>query len=142
MKKITKKTLENFKTYLFESEKSRATIEKYMRDVKKFAVWVKKCEINKKDVLDYKEYLTSIYATVSVNSMLSSLNTFFEFMGEITLKVKTLKFQKQLFLNNEKMLTKEEYFRLLKTAKEKGNKQLFLIMQTICSCGIRVSDDI
>lgn len=140
MKKITKTTISKFRLYLSEEEKSKATIEKYLRDVNAFSLWLKNNELTKKHVLEYKEYLTTKYAPKSVNSVLSSLNSFFSFIGVNELKVKTLKIQKQLFLNNEKMLTKEEYNRLLKSAREKGNKRLFLIMQTICSCGIRVSE--
>lgn len=140
MKKITKKTISKFSQYLSEEEKSTATIEKYVRDVTAFYTVIKGKELTKKCVLNYKEYLMRKYAPKSVNSGLSSLNSFFSFIGADNLKVKTLKIQKQLFLNNEKMLTREEYIRLLKSAKERGNKRLYLIMQTICSCGIRVSE--
>lgn len=37
-------------------------------------------------------------------------------------------------------MTKAEYERLLKAAKSKKNERLFLIMQTICGTGIRVSE--
>lgn len=56
------------------------------------------------------------------------------------LKVKTLKIQKQIFASAEKELTRAEYMRLLNAAKQKGNEKLYLLMQTICSSGIRVSE--
>ena len=40
----------------------------------------------------------------------------------------------------EQELTKSEYERLLTEAKRKGNEKLYLLMQTICSTGIRVSE--
>ena len=76
----------------------------------------------------------------SVNSMLSSLNGFFEFTGEYGLKVKSIKIQNRIFAKNERELTKAEYKRLLKAAKARGNVKLNLIMQTICATGIRVSE--
>ena len=66
-------------------------------------------------------------------------NSFFHFMDRYDLKVKSLKIQKQIFLSTEKELTKIEYLRLLEAAKQK-NQRLYLLMQTICSTGIRVSE--
>ena len=111
-----------------------------MRDVKAFFTWVSGCEIEKRTVLDYKEYLTGKFAPASVNSVLSSLNSFFEFTGMYNLKVKMLKIQKQIFARKDKELTKSEYVRLLNAAKQKKNERLFYLMQTICSSGIRVSE--
>ena len=140
MKRITDETVRNFKEYLINEEKSRATTDKYIRDLKAFAAWLGGEELSKAKVLEYKEHIITKYAPASVNSILSSLNSFFEYGGECGLKVKNLKIQKQIFTKVEKELTKAEYERLLKAAKSKGNRKLNLIMQTICATGIRVSE--
>lgn len=140
MKKITKKAIKKFKEYLIDEEKGEATLEKYIRDVEAFVSWLGENEINKVKVLEYKKHLIAGYAPASVNSMLSSLNSFFEYAGEFELKVKNIKIQKQIFAKNEKDLTKEEYYRLLTEARTNGNRKLYLIMQTICATGIRVSE--
>ena len=140
MKKITDKIIKKFREYLIDEEKSKATIEKYIRDITAFAAWLDGADLTKVKVLEYKEYLIKNYAPASVNSVLSSLNSFFGFNEEYGLKVKSLKIQKQIFAKNEKELTKAEYERLLKAAKSKGNRKLFLLMQTICATGIRVSE--
>lgn len=140
MKKITDKIIKKFKEYLIDEEKSKATIEKYIRDLTVFVCWLGGAELNKTKVLGYKEYIISKYAPASVNSILSSLNSFFDFIGEYGLKVKNLKIQKQIFAKNEKELTKAEYDRLLAAAKAEGNQKLNLLMQTICATGIRVSE--
>ena len=54
---ITRELIENFKHYLIEEEKSSATLEKYMRDVTVFFAWLAGCELDKRKVLEYKEYL-------------------------------------------------------------------------------------
>jgi len=54
--------------------------------------------------------------------------------------VKSVKIQKQIFSNEEKELSKAEYERLLIVAKNKNNERLYYLMQTICSCGLRVSE--
>ena len=140
MKKITDKIIKKFKEYLIDEEKSKATIEKYIRDLTVFVSWLGGAELSKTKVLGYKEYIISKYAPASVNSILSSLNSFFDFIGEYGLKVKNLKIQKQIFAKNEKELTKAEYDRLLSAAKAEGNQKLNLLMQTICATGIRVSE--
>ncbi len=137
---MTQEQILDFEGYLINEEKAAATLEKYMRDVKAFFIWVSGCEIDKRTVLDYKEYLTGKFAPASVNSVLSSLNSFFEFTGMYNLKVKMLKIQKQIFARRDKELTKAEYERLLDAAKLKKNERLFYLMQTICSSGIRVSE--
>lgn len=140
MKKITKELIKNFRRYLIEEEKAAATVEKYIRDINVFADWLGDKELDKETVLTYKENLIKNYAPASVNSVLSSLNSFFTFNEWYNLRVKNLKIQRQTFANKDNELNKEEYERLLTAAKSKGNEQLYFLMQTICSTGIRVSE--
>ena len=100
MKTITNETIINFKEYLQNEEKSSATIEKYIHDVACFKTKHEGGELTKSAVLEYKSNLVETYKTASVNSMLSSLNSFFDFMGWHELKVKNVKVQKQMFLTN------------------------------------------
>ena len=140
MKKITKELINKFRQYLIEEEKATATVEKYIRDINVFAAWLGEKTLDKETVLTYKESLTKNYAPASVNSVLSSLNSFFAFNEWYNLRVKNLKIQRQIFANKDNELTKDEYKRLLTAAKGKGNEQLYFLMQTICSTGIRVSE--
>lgn len=140
MIKITKEHIEKYKRYLLEEEKAFATIEKYMRDITAFSEWMDSRMLDKEAVLEYKEYLKDLYMPASANSVLSSLNSFFSFNEWYNLKVKTLKIQRQIFATSDKELTKSEYERLLAEAKRKGNEKLYLLMQTICATGIRVSE--
>ena len=140
MRKFTSETIKSFKEYLINEEKANATINKYLHDVSEFQIWLGEQELCKTVVLSYKSYLCEKYAPASVNATLSSLNSFFCFMEWYDLKVKNLKIQKQIFASMDKELTKFEYDRLLKAAKQKKNERLYLLMQTICSTGIRVSE--
>lgn len=140
MKKITKELIKNFRRYLIEEEKAAATVEKYIRDINVFADWLGEKDLDKETVLTYKENLIKNYAPASVNSVLSSLNSFFTFNEWYNLRVKNLKIQRQTFANKDNELSKEEYERLLTAAKSKGNEQLYFLMQTICATGIRVSE--
>lgn len=140
MKKITEKLIKNFKNYLINEEKSDATLEKYIRDVYAFLSWLDGRGVNKQVVLEYKAHLVENYKPASVNSVISSLNSFFSYNEWYDCRVKSLKIQKQIFASKEKELTKAEYERLLDAAKSKKNERLYLLMQTICSTGIRVSE--
>ena len=140
MKKITEKLIKNFRNYLINEEKSDATLEKYIRDISAFLAWLCGRGVDKQTVLEYKAYLVENYKPASVNSVLSSLNSFFTYNEWYDCKVKSLKIQKQIFASEEKELTKAEYERLLDAAKSNKNERLYLLMQTICSTGIRVSE--
>ena len=141
MRKITNELIHSFKEYLIEEEKSENTIEKYIRDIKAFAVYMNGAEITKETVIAYKNKLISDnYAVRSINSMLASLNGLFSFLGWNDFKVKSIKLQRQIYCPEEKELTKAEYMRLVNTAKQKGNERLNLLIQTICGTGIRVSE--
>ena len=139
-RKITNELLNNFKTYLMQEEKAPSTIEKYIRDVRAFFEWSQGKKLTKETVLEYKNYILSCFAPSSTNSMLSSINHFFEYNKWFDLKVKSIKIQRQMFSGKDKELGKDEYERLIKAAKRKNNEQLNLLMQTICSCGLRVSE--
>ncbi len=135
---ITK--MKEFETHLRDEERSAATIEKYMRDVRFFASFIREEEIDKQKVLDYKSKLGEEYAVSSANSMIAAMNCFLRFCGWHDLCVKQFKMQRQVYCSEEKELTRAEYIRLLEAANAKHNERLNLIIQTICGTGIRVSE--
>ena len=137
---ITAKTIAEFKEHLILEERSAATVEKYIRDVKAFSVYMQNTAVTKETVIVYKKHLQENYAVRSVNSMLASINSLFAFLGWHDLKVKSIKLQQQIYCPEEKELTKAEYARLCKAAERKHNERLNLILQTICGTGIRVSE--
>lgn len=136
---ITEEILRQFADYLVREEKSNATREKYIRDVHGFCRFLQGKPVNKEQTLAYKANLQEEgYAVRSINSMLASLNSLFVFLGWQDCRVRSLRLQQQIYCPEEKELTKGEYLRLLNAAK--GDERLYLVMQTICSTGIRVSE--
>jgi len=140
MKKISRQLIEEFKMHLISEEKSSATMDKYIRDIMGFMCWLSDEVFDKAKVLQYKQYLMENYAPASVNSAISSLNSFFTYNKWYDIKVKSVKIQKKIFSSKEKELTRHEYEKLLNAAKSKKNERLYYLMQTICSCGLRVSE--
>lgn len=138
---LTQKEIARFCAHLESEEKSRNTVEKYLRDVKAFAAAQGAAPVTKEDVIAYKQRLLEKgYAVRSVNSVLASLNSLFSFLGWCDCRVKALKLQRQIFCPAEKELTKAEYERLCHVAQQRHNERLDLILQTICGTGIRVSE--
>ena len=129
--------LRDFEYYLLTEEKSRATTQKYIRDVRFFLSFLDNRALTKEQTLLYKEHITAQYAPASVNSMIVSVNCFLSFVGRADCKVRQLKIQRQIFAREDKELTEGEYRRLLKAAKD---SRISLVIQTICGTGIRVSE--
>jgi len=134
-----------FRTHLKDEEKSKATIEKYERDVRKFLDFLENdCQatdkISKDIVLGYKEMLMSKYETSSVNSMLAAVNQYLLFIGKEQCKVKQIRIQRKSFLEEDKCLTVNEARKLMAVAGKVGKNRLKTIIETLCDTGIRVSE--
>lgn len=140
MKEISETQLASYRHHLAIQEKAPATQKCYLRDVAAFAAWLGAKELTKDTVLAYKTYLCAHYATASVNSALCSLNSFFSFVNRADLRVKTLKLQKAVFATPDTELTQADYRALLAAASASGNDRLFLLLETLASSGIRVSE--
>ena len=132
--------MKDFERHLYEEEKSPATREKYVRDLRFFAEWLGEKELNKEVVLAYKATLLQTHAPASVNATIASLGCFFRFIGRDELRVKSVRLQRAMFASREDELSKAEYERLLSAAEKKRGGRLSLLMQTICATGIRVSE--
>ena len=143
VKLVTEEILDRFKQYLREEERSRATVEKYLRDVRKFGEYVQSTGergFDKELVLEYKQYLNERYKTTSVNSMLAAINSFFDYIGCLDCKVKLFKIQRVQFSDKKKELTEKDYARLVHTAERQGDIRMSMLLQTIGSTGIRISE--
>ncbi|MCI8660660.1 MAG: tyrosine-type recombinase/integrase [Lachnospiraceae bacterium] len=167
--KNTKDYLKKFENYLYEKEKHPRTITKYLHDVGFFLEFIqgqmqeKKLsendrqqekrrggrkqwqlkginEIDREWIFKYKEYLIKNYKPASVNSMLVALNSYLEFSGNRDYRVQLCRIQKQIFREEEKELSMEEYQRLVKQAEKNGNLRMSCILQTIGSTGIRIGE--
>lgn len=139
--RLTEKEIDAFEKYLKQEERGKATIEKYLREIRSFFLWIGERAVSKEAVLEWKDYLQKeAYASVTVNGKLSALNSFFKFMEWEECRVKFLRIQRQIFRKQSKELTQKEYENLINTAHRARKERLGLIMETICSTGIRVSE--
>ena len=127
--------------HLHAEERARGTLEKYLRDIRRFEAWLGGRAVTKELAAAWKEQLLARqYAPSTVNGILAALNGLFRFFGWDECRVKPLKRQQSVFRPGERELTKAEYLRLLDTARRAGNERLYLVMETLCSTGMRVSE--
>ena len=136
---ITEEKIRAFKKELEKRERERATAEKYVRDVRLYADYLSGREATKENAVGYKAKLSETHAPASVNGAVSGLNSFFDFCEKRDMRLKSLKISRRNFADKDREMTMEEYNRLLKVAKRKSER-LYLLMQTACSCGLRVSE--
>lgn len=136
---ITEIEVKRFSDHLMQEEKSAATCAKYLRDVRYFLQFASNRPVTKELVVAYKKDCADKgYAVRSINSMLASINSFLSYIGRNECKVKNIRLQRQSYCAEEKELSKAEYIRLLEASKK--NERLNLVLKTICSTGIRVSE--
>lgn len=137
---ITKPLVRRYAAKLVEEEKSPYTREKYLRDLRRFAAYAGSRPVTKAMTLGYKAELERRYPARSVNSLLAALNSFLRFAGRDDLRVRHLRTQKDAFRPESAELTRDEYIRLIDAADALNDELASLILQTICSTGIRVSE--
>ena len=93
---INENDVEEFREYLMERENTGATIEKYLRDVRKFMTYAGADKLlDKEKLLQYKEWLVCNYSVSSANSMLAALNQFLIFREAGRLRLKRIKVQRK-----------------------------------------------
>ena len=139
--RITAEQAAAFADHLRAEERSPGTIENYLRHVRAFAAWLDGTPVSKKAAVAWKAHLVDRgYAAATVNAILTSLNQFFSFQGWPECRVRILRVQRRLFRDSGSELTRPEYDRLVDAAQAAGKERLALLMETICSTGIRVSE--
>ena len=139
--RLTPQQIQAYTRHLQLEERSPATVEKYLRDVRAFALWLNGRTISKELTSEWKTHLVAQnYAPATVNAMLSAVNGLFAFLNWGECRVKFLKIQRRLFRDTARELTRPEYERLLTAARSLGRERLALLAETICATGIRVSE--
>ena len=138
---VSKSDLAGFADCLKNGDRSPGTIEKYLHDASDFALWLGQRELTRETAVQWREFLLQQnYAPVTINSMLSAVNSLFKFLGRGDCRIRFLRVQRRTFREQSRELTRAEYQRLLDTAAEQGQERLGLLMETICATGIRVSE--
>lgn len=131
-----------YRLHLIAQDMSKNTVEKYVRDVKKFLEFSRQTGpvTDHACVARYRACLVENYKPASVNSMLAALNSYLEFTDRKEWCVSLLRIQREMFLDEARELTREEYWRLVDQARKDGNTRLYYMLQTLAGSGIRVGE--
>lgn len=138
----TSSILDAYRTWLTHREYSPATIQKYTKALARFFADTGAGKTpDRETVAAWRDSLTEKgYTPSTVNAMLAAVNDYQESIDNVAGKAKPLKRQRRIFADPGRELSRAEYFRLLNAARSTGNKRSQLLLETICSTGIRVSE--
>ena len=107
--RLTAERLPAYVLSLRAEEHAPGTVEKYVRDIRAFTVWLDGRPVTRELAADWKVHLLATgHVPSTVNSMLAALNSLFRFLGW-DIRVKFLKIQRRLFRDQSRELTREEY---------------------------------
>lgn len=142
MKKyLTERALADYQAYLREQERSKATIEKYLRSARTFLRYLQDRPVSRELIAQWKQALLEQHcAPSSINAALAALNGLFGMLGWNEYRTKFLRVQHRMFRDPDKELSREEYARLVRAAQRRGDARLTLVLESICATGIRVSE--
>ena len=135
---LTNEQILAFSTALFQAERSQATVEKYLRSVRAFSLFLDGQPVTKDTVLAWKKHLQreENYSPSTINASLAALNYLFNFLGWSDCRTHYLKIQRRLFRETGRELDRADYEKLIAAALGLGRERIALVMETICATGI------
>lgn len=139
---LTYEQITAFAASLYQAERSSATMEKYLRSIRTFFLYLDGRAVAKNIVVAWKDHLQweENLSPATVNACLAALNDLFAFLGWTDCRTHYLKIQRRMFRETGRELSRQDYEKLIAAAHELGREQIALIMETICATGIRVSE--
>ncbi len=140
MEKITQESINAYQEFLIENEKSGTTVAKYIAVITGLSTYLNGIAITKQKILAYRDHLLQTSTPQTVNGAISAINGYLSFCGQDSARVRFLKIQRKSFAEEKREISMAEYHRLLQAAKEQGKRRLWLLIQTLASTGIRISE--
>lgn len=136
---ITESDLEKYRSFLVSKGLSKATIENYLYNARIFGKFLKNKEITPELLESFKEKQMKKFTVVGTKALICGVNSYLDYMG-CPYKITQIKAPKQERKVNQAALTKSEYLEVLKAIKHSGNDRLYLIVESICGAGLKLSE--
>ena len=138
--RIEEINITQFVQHLHGRGASPGTVEKYRRDVRRFAAWLDGSPASREAAVHWRESLLAKGCRpATVNSMLAAANSFFRCMGW-DIHAEFLRVQRKTFCDPRRELTRQDCRHLLETAERLRKERLALLLEVICATGVRVSE--
>ncbi len=128
--------LEKFKMKLEQENMAKNTIAVYLYSVKTFNAHYK--ELNKSNLLLYKNYLIEHFKPKTVNLRIQALNKYLAFMKKPKLRLKSVKVQGRSYLDC--IISNADYKFLRKRLYQEQDKKWYFIVRFLTSTGARISE--
>ena len=130
-----------YEQMLRDEDKSSGTRQMYLRILRTFRRWLGERELTHDAVLAFRASLLDAGRKAStVNTYVAALNHFLAFLGRDDCRMKALHLQRRAFRDSSRDLSKDEYWRMVHTAQNRGFKMEALLLETLGGTGIRVSE--
>ena len=135
---ITAGEINGYRSELIRQERSEGTVGQYIAALRKLAEFLGGRAVTKEALGEWKQAVAERYCPRSVNAMIAAVNGFLSYWGRPEWKLRSLRFQRQLFREEE--LTEEEYRALVQQARREGDEQMVMLLRTMACTGVRVSE--
>lgn len=141
-KEKLKKSIDNFIRKEREDEKSKNTIKHYQHILYMLLTYLDEGkEMEKTDLIEFKEYLLNAgFAPSTIQNYITVINKWLKYAKKKKMIVKNIKVQEQASLNEDELITPEDFNRLLKRAKSMKMSEYYMIMKVLGYTGIRISE--
>lgn len=128
--------MEKFKQFLIAKNLAKNTVSAYVIAIQGYQELFD--EVNKKDLLLWKTYLIENFKPKSVNLKIQAMNKYLEFIGKDKLRLKSIKVQQRMFLEN--VISDADYVFFKKKLKKEPNIEWYFIVRFLCATGARISE--
>lgn len=136
-----RRSIDGFITKEREAEKSKNTVRHYAHVLNLLYDFLPDGELNKTSIIDFKEHLLeSGFEPSTVQNYITIVNKWLKYAKMKRFTVTNIKVQGKASLEEEELLTPEDFMRLLRQAKRTGRKQYCMIMEIMGYTGIRLSE--
>lgn len=138
-KQMMNDKLSEFMLMMKYEEKSKNTLKKYERDIRKFIDFVSDGLVTKEETMKYKQHLIDEgYEVSSINSFVTILNKYLKFLDAENIRIKQLRVQFEGSIADS--ISDAEYNKMLRKSKEIGQIDTYFIMRILAETGIRIEE--
>ena len=128
--------IKEFRAYLMDLERSKNTIDNYIRSVSIF--FEKYHEVSKANMLDFKKWQLEKWTPKTAHARVVAMNQYCHFIGHSEYCVKGIKIHGSASVEN--VITLDEYNILLDGLKNDGNEKGYFMIKYLAKTGARVSE--
>lgn len=126
----------DFESFLKQGNLAQNTVTAYLYAVKDYFTRYK--ELNKRNLIAYKNHLTDNFKPKTVNLRILGLNKYLGYTGKSRLRMKTIKEQQRTYLEN--IISNADYEFLKSRLGTEKNRTWYFAVRFLAATGARISE--